>query len=176
MTDAATRRICDSLRRESADIAREAIRLFVQQAIIPGAEESSAAAGETQVLAAGARDEPRSPHALDEAEAIVYEGMVRLGGVVALGLQVDEPRLVAEELQWLELTICSQLGQVSKVSNVELIGEAFLASCGKVLGPGGCGVVAGIFVEARKHLPTLEPLLTNSRPSPNLEGNPAHDS
>lgn len=166
MPDAATKRICDILRRDSVLVARDAAGLFAQRVRF---------ANQLGQDTAG-RSDNRVGDGPDEAEAIVNDGMLRLAGVVALGLQVEEPRLVAEELQWLELTICRRQGKVSAASYADILSESFLGACRKSLNLDDFALVDGLFAEAREALATLEPLLTDSATSPHFEGTRTQDN
>jgi hypothetical protein len=112
----------------------------------------------------------------DEAAAILADNFERLAGVVALGLQVEEPRLVSEELQWLERAAGARLRNDSSVTYVEMLTGAFAGGCRKTLSDEDCDVIDALMAQARSGMANLEPLLTDPRTSSHIESSTAHDN
>lgn len=155
MPDADRKQISDLLRRNEARIAREAARLFARRAQ-PGHDSYGATS--------------------DEAEAILADGFQRLAGVVALSLQVDEPRLVSEELQWLEWNVGARFDTVPAAPHLDLLADCFSEACRNSLTTEDCDLLREVFAQARAGLADIEPLLTEPRTRPHLEGSTAQDN
>ncbi|MDQ5826315.1 MAG: hypothetical protein M3441_19145 [Chloroflexota bacterium] len=157
MPEAVRKRIAELLRREDVPLAREAARLFLQHA-----ELGAPASG-------GARN------ASDEAQAILSDSFQRLASVVALSLQVDEPRLVSEELQWLTATLGGRFG-ADPVPRVDLLSRSFTGACIGSLSPEECNLLEQWFSHARSGMADLEPLLTEPRSHSHIESSTAQDN
>lgn len=152
MADADRKRICDVLRRDAEPIAREAAQLFVRQ--MP-------------------RDTPFSSEVEDkpnEAEAMLTASFLRLTGVAAFSMQVDEPRLLSEELQGLGNLLRADFHTTSGAPYADLLIESFAGACRTSLSDGDCDLVRELFVQAHSGLDSVEPLLTESRTRSQLEG------
>ena len=151
MPDADPKRICDVLRRDDVLIAREAARLFVKQ--MHSSIPSSSGGGDGTALAA------RLEGQADEAEATLVESFRRLVGVVALGLQVDEPGLVSEELQWLGKTGQVRFESLPGTTYIDLLIGACVEACRQSLSNEDCDLLDQLFAQARSGLAEIEPLL-----------------
>ncbi|MEA2575757.1 MAG: hypothetical protein QOH93_3055 [Chloroflexia bacterium] len=156
MPDAARKRISDFLRREATPLAREAARLFLQQVDL------------------GTRVSPAGDKA-DEAQAILEDSFKRLAGVVALGIQVDEPGLVSEELQWLERATGAQVANNVEPPLLDLLVCSFEAACSRPLSAEDRDLLGQLLSQARSGLTDLEPLLTDPGTRPHIGNSTAQD-
>ncbi len=175
MPEAGGKRIWELLRRDETVIAREAARLFIQQVRsgsegwrggppVPGGSSSASTASVPAVGSA------------DEAEAIVADSFQRLTSVVALSLQVEEPRLVSEELQWLERSVGAHFANAPRADYLGLLQGSFSAACRTSLSDEHCRALEELLAQARSGLADVEPLLGEPRTRSNLEGNPPQDN
>ncbi|HEX8228375.1 MAG TPA: hypothetical protein VF826_03560 [Chloroflexia bacterium] len=157
MPDATRKRIAELLRQQDVPLAREAARLFLQH-------------GELGAPAArGVRAEA------DEAQAIVGDSFQRLTSVVALSLQVEEPRLLSEELQWLAETLGARF-QADSRPQPDLLSRSFIGACSTSLSNEECDVLAEWFSHARSGVADIEPLLTDPRNRSRSESSTAPDN
>jgi hypothetical protein len=151
MPDADRKRICDVLRRDEALVAREAARLLVQRM----KTDVSSLSGRGDGTVPAVRLEGQA----GEAEAMLVEDFRRLVGVVAFGLQVDEPRLVSEELQWLGKAGRARFEGLPGTTYIDLLIGACVAACPQGLDDEDCDVLDQLFAQARSGLAEIEPLL-----------------
>ncbi len=96
--------------------------------------------------------------------------------VVALSLQVDEPCLVSEELQWLEWNAGARFDDITAAPCSELLAGSFCEACRNSLRQEDYDLLREVFARARAGLADLEPLLTEPRTRSHLEDSTAHDS
>ncbi len=157
MSDAAGKRICELLRRDDVLLAREAARQFLGN-VGPASQ---------------APLQGTSPN--DEAEAILVDSFKQLVGVVALGLQVDEPRLVSEELQWLGTTVGTRFHREEVQGNVDLLIAALTGACRMSLSSEDYEVLEALLARARDGLSDVEPLLIDPRTQFRIENSTAQD-
>lgn len=157
MPDAVRKRIAELLRREDLPLAREAARLFLQREDL-GAPVSG-----------GDRNES------DEAQAVLSDSFQRMASVVALSIQVDEPRLLSEELQWLARTLSGRF-LADSVSQVDLLSLSFTGACTRSLSHEECNLIEQWFLHARSGMADLEPLLTEPRSRSHIESSTAQDN
>ncbi|HEX8599955.1 MAG TPA: hypothetical protein VF952_15755 [Chloroflexia bacterium] len=157
MPGATRKRIAELLRREDVPLAREAARLYLQQADL-GAPVSG-----------GAVNEP------DEAQAILVDSFRRLATVVALSLQVEEPRLLSEELQWLAGTLAGRFSRDS-VPQVDLLSQSFTGACTNSLSHEEWSLLEQWFSHARSGMADIEPLLTEPGSRSHIESSTAQDN
>jgi hypothetical protein len=151
MPDADRKRISDVLRRCDMLIAREAARLLAQQTQVD--MPSSLGGGD------GTAPADRLVWKPGEDEAILVADFRRLLGVVALGLQVDEPRLVSEELQWLGKAGRARFEGLPGTTYIDWLIGACVGACRQWLKDADCDVLAQLFAQARSGLAEIEPLL-----------------
>jgi hypothetical protein len=90
---------------------------------------------------------------------MLVEGFRRLVGVVALGLQVDEPRLVSEELQWLGKAGRVRFEGPPGTAYIDLLIGACVGACRQWLNAEDCDILDRLFAQARSGLAGIEPLL-----------------
>ncbi|MDQ3706071.1 MAG: hypothetical protein M3437_12745 [Chloroflexota bacterium] len=157
MPEAVRKHIAELLRREDVPLAREAARLFLQRADL-----GTPAAG-------GVRTES------DEVQAILSDSFQRLASVVALSLQVDEPRLLSEELQWLAGSLAGRF-PADSVPPVDLLSRSFTGACTRSLSYEECNLLEQWFSQARSAMVDVEPLLTEPRSRSQLESSTAEDN
>ncbi len=157
MPDAVRKRIAELLRREDVPLAREAARLFLERVDL----------GNT--VSGGVRNES------DEAHAILSDSFQRLASVVALSLQVDEPRLLSEELQWLAGTLEGRF-PADTVPQVDLLSRSFTGACTRSLSHEECSLLEQWFSHARSDMADIEPLLTEPRSRSHIESSTAQDN
>lgn len=157
MPDATRKRIAELLRQQNVPLARDAARLFLQHAEL-GAPAPRGVGAES-----------------DEAQAIVGDSFQRLASVVALSLQVDEPRLLSEELQWLAETLGARF-RADSLSQPDLLSRSFIGACSTSLSKEECDVLADWFSHARSGMADIEPLLIDPRNRSHSESNTAPDN
>jgi hypothetical protein len=90
---------------------------------------------------------------------MLVEDFRRLVGVVALGLQVDEPRLVSEELQWLGKAGRTRFEGLPGTTYIDWLIIACVGACRQSLNNEDCDILDRIFAQARSGLAEIEPLL-----------------
>lgn len=170
MPEAPRKRIGDQLRREAPAIARDAASLFLRQLQLDvqtsAAQVEGAPAATSLVLAEG-----RS----DEAEAILADSFERLTSVMALSLLVDEPRLVSEELQWLDRTVGTRFEGVPGTSGPDRLIDSLSGACRRLISSEDSDIIDVWLAQARSGLNETEPILTEARTGPQFEGSPPHD-
>lgn len=170
MPEAPRKRIGDQLRREAPAIARDAASLFLQQLHLDAQTSASGVEGgpaaTSLVLAEG-----RS----DEAEAILADSFERLTGVMALSLLVDEPRLVSEELLWLDRTVGTRFEGVPGTSGPDRLIDSLSGACRRLIGSDDSDIIDDWLAQARSGLNETEPILTEARTGPHFEGSPPQD-
>jgi hypothetical protein len=170
MPDARGKKIGGLLRREAVAVARDAARLFVHQLHVDA--QSLAAPAEGGPAATSLVVVDGSP---DEAEAILADGFQKLTGVVALSLQVGEPRLVSEELQWLDMSIGARFEAVYGASDLDRLIDAYSGACRQYLSDDDSDILTDWLAQARSGLAETEPLLTEPGTRSHLEGSHPQD-
>jgi hypothetical protein len=169
MPEAALKKIGDLLRREAPAIARDAASLFLQQLHLD-AQTSAAAVEGAPAATSLVPAEGKS----DEAEAILADSFERLTGVMALSLLVDEPRLLTEELQWLDRSVSTRFEGVPGATGLERLIDSLSGACRQVLGSDDSDILADWLAQAHAGLNETEPLLTEARINPHFEGSQPH--
>jgi hypothetical protein len=170
MPEAARKRIADQLRRGALAVARDAARLFLQQLQLD-AQTSAAAVEGAPAATSLVLGQGRS----DEAEAILADGFERLVGVVALSLLVDEPRLVSEELQWLDSSVGTRFEGVPGATDLDRLVASFAGACRLFLGSDDGDILDDWLAQARSGLNETEPLLTEASANSQFESSPPQD-
>ncbi len=93
----------------------------------------------------------------DEASAMLQDGFRRLGGVVALGVLVDEPGLIVDDLRWLQRIFSARDIQISGPAWFGNLLAAYIKGAASVLQSGEMLLVSDVVERAMATL--TEPVL-----------------
>ena len=85
----------------------------------------------------------------DEARSMLREGFQRLGGVVSLAVLVDEPGLIADDLQWLKRMLGARKMLFDYSVMFDLLLDSYLQACMPLLSPPEIGVIRDSFAQAK---------------------------
>ncbi len=88
------------------------------------------------------------PTSLDEAVRMMQDGYRRLGSVVALSLMVDEPGLIADDLQWLKRMFGARNMEPGGPVWMETLLDSYVRACESVLSDGEVETVRSVTQKA----------------------------
>lgn len=138
MTDQERAEVCKLIQREADKLASHASRTLEQMWL---ANLTGRPAAETVPESAASRpDLPGKPDTApkaDELTAMLRDGFVRLGSVIALSVLVNEPGLITEDLLWLSRMFSARNISVGGDWTADLL-RTYAAACADVLPAASC--------------------------------------
>jgi hypothetical protein len=132
MNDTARRKITETLQRDLDRIADLAAARLLSQLGNSGLPDSWAPSISGD--ASSSRGQVASQGSPDEGLHIIKEGFARFGGVLSLSVLVDEPGLVADNLDWLDRMMGARSMQLG-APMAALLTTSYIDACSTFLEP-----------------------------------------
>src|SRR4051794_10488922 len=132
MNDTGRRRTTETLQRELDHIAEAATARLLSQmgsSGFPGTGLPSKSGDSS-----GAHGKAERSESPNEAFHMVREGFVRLGGVLSLSVLVDEPGLLADDLDWLARMMGARSMRLG-APMLALLMSSFIDACSNFMAP-----------------------------------------
>jgi hypothetical protein len=138
MKDTARRKITETLQRDLDRIADVAAARLMSQLGDSGLRDSWGLSNSGDV--SGSRGQVVSKGSPDEGLYIIKEGFARFGGVLSLSVLVDEPGLIADDLDWLVRMMGAMSMQLG-APTVALLTTSYIDACSNFMESGDVDIL-----------------------------------